>query len=209
MITSEHSVLETRVAGLVAPVCVDAGANVGEWTAAALDANPGAHVFAFEPQQACIEALDSLGPRVTAACAALGDENDTAVLRSSGHPTCLGASIADRPGAGHTHEETVEVRRLDDAMAAQGITRIHVLKVDVEGHELDVLCGAVRLLENGIDVVQFEFNDCGRQAGVTYAAIHMLLADCGYECFRMMDPASLIPAPTDVGGDDNYLAVRP
>lgn len=52
----------------------------------------------------------------------------------------------------------VEMRALDDVMDAEGIERTDILKIDTEGHELDVLLGASRRLKDkAIGAIVFEF----------------------------------------------------
>jgi FkbM family methyltransferase len=58
-------------------------------------------------------------------------------------------------------EETVDVTTLDDYLARRGLDRIDLLKIDVEGHEMDVLNGAANALRDGkIRFLTFEFGGC-------------------------------------------------
>jgi FkbM family methyltransferase len=73
------------------------------------------------------------------------------------------ASLYDRQhfGSGMRLKETVRLKSLDDFCAKNGIEHIHYLKLDVEGHELNVLKGAAQMLSSGaIDWIQFEFGGC-------------------------------------------------
>lgn len=57
--------------------------------------------------------------------------------------------------------ENVRVTSLESYCAARGITHINLLKIDVEGFELNVLNGARAMFEQGkIDIVTFEFGGC-------------------------------------------------
>ena len=57
--------------------------------------------------------------------------------------------------------EKVRVTTVDRYCAERNIARINLLKLDVEGHELDVLTGATELFrKNAIDMVTFEFGGC-------------------------------------------------
>ena len=57
--------------------------------------------------------------------------------------------------------ETVNVDTIDNYCNMNKVQRIHLLKLDVEGHELDVLLGASEMFKRGaIDIVTFEFGGC-------------------------------------------------
>jgi FkbM family methyltransferase len=57
--------------------------------------------------------------------------------------------------------ETVQLDTLDNYCAANNVKVIDLLKIDVEGHELDVLNGGEGLFaERGVRLVAFEFGGC-------------------------------------------------
>jgi len=59
-----------------------------------------------------------------------------------------------------TAANPVKVVCLDDFCEANGVEYIDFLKIDTEGHELEVLRGAVKLIaKNRISLIQFEFNE--------------------------------------------------
>jgi len=58
--------------------------------------------------------------------------------------------------------EIVKVDTVDNYSTKNGIKKINLLKIDVEGHEYDVLKGAANMFENNrIDLVTFEFGGTG------------------------------------------------
>lgn len=126
-------------------VCaIDVGANDGLYTHAF--ARTGAQVEAFEPQPACLGILRSYERHhrnVRVHDVALGAEHGEAVLhvprlngaRVSGHARLGGVN-------GDAERHTVAVRTLDSF----GFTNVAVIKVDVEGHEADVLRGAAETI---------------------------------------------------------------
>ncbi|MBN2021086.1 MAG: FkbM family methyltransferase [Sedimentisphaerales bacterium] len=58
-------------------------------------------------------------------------------------------------------QEQVSLVTLDDFCRQQRIERINFLKLDTEGHELNILKGAQKLIEaSAIDFIQFEFGGC-------------------------------------------------
>jgi len=64
----------------------------------------------------------------------------------------------------------------------RGIARIDLLKIDVEGHELDVLRGSRRALERGIvKLIQFEFGGCNLDTRTTFQDFFYLFRDVGFQ----------------------------
>ena len=82
------------------------------------------------------------------------------------------------PGIQWDAVETIRIRRLDEVCAEEGIGRIDLLKIDVEGHELSVLRGARTMLGEGrIQRVQFEFGGTNVDSRVFLRDIFELLSD--------------------------------
>ena len=78
-------------------------------------------------------------------------------------------------------EECVPTTTLDRFAAVNEIGHIDVLKIDVEGHELDVLHGATEMLSSGrIDVVQFEFGGCNLDTRTNLHEFYSLMSAYGY-----------------------------
>jgi hypothetical protein len=106
----------------------------------------------------------------------------------------------------------VEVETLDRMATCLGITRIDLLKVDVEGHEHAVLDGARQLLDHGaVAVVQFEFG-ARNLASRTYLRDFVTLLGERYELFRVR-PRGLARLDYHTGAEmfleeTNYAAFR-
>ena len=58
------------------------------------------------------------------------------------------------------YNENIEVDTIDNYVYRHNIENIDLLKIDVEGHELDVLAGAGNFLEEKIKFISFEFGGC-------------------------------------------------
>lgn len=204
---------------LAAHPCVfDVGANVGEYTAAVLNVMPGAEVWAFEPQAA---ALDAYRDRHRGACSwlvGLSSRRGRAELRTSEDAACVQATLYDRPDAGDYHgsgialsqREPIILETLDyfvrDVFAPKcGVRRINLLKLDVEGHEYDVLVGGHTTLRERVDVVQFEFNDCADVAGVAFEDICHALSSAGFgQPFKLqLGGAPVATRAEDLAPDEN------
>ena len=87
------------------------------------------------------------------------------------------------------HPSSIQVNTdtLDAFCAEHNVQQIDFLKIDVEGAELDVLQGAVGLLQtNKIRLIQFESGDTLFDAGTSLREVLTLLSKHGYALFRIL-----------------------
>ncbi len=145
------------------PLLIDIGAHTGEYTQAFLARFPKGRVVIFEPSETHVRLLrQHLGAaaNVRVIQKAAGAASESAILYKNADVTG-GASLTrrrlDHLGIRMDIEEKVSVTTLDAELADIG-TPIDLVKIDVEGHELDVLKGAMTLLDKRrIKRIQFEF----------------------------------------------------
>lgn len=150
-------------------VLCDVGANKGQFLSLVLRELEGrsVQVHAFEPGAETFAVLtQNVGhrPNLHLNRLALGDKPGTGTL----HYGEAGSGLAsltrrrlDHFGLPFDRSESVPVETLDNYCARSGVERIDWLKLDVEGHELEVLKGAERLLaEHRILRITFEFGGC-------------------------------------------------
>lgn len=178
-------------------VCVDVGANVGNYSALLLRALPEAQVHAVEPSTASFARLtQNLGSngRVSLHKLALADANGHATFYSK-EEASEKASLAASSGS---LEETVEVKTLDTFMQDNIIAEIDFLKVDTEGFEKEVLMGSSARPK----VVQFEFNIDHLRRGVTLLSLTELLP--GYSFYRLL-PHGLVRIDPTKFVDNIYM----
>lgn len=211
------ALLDELAAGAVA---VDAGANTG-WLTLILSACAGAsgRVYAFEPNAAVrarLEANLALNPHasnVTVLPQALGDHSGTAQLYLPPADTITGrASLSYHPQDWQPVE--VPLTTLDAALP--DLPRLDLLKVDVEGHDLLVLRGALRLISAYHPRILIEYDAASwHSSGVSYEDLLALLRPMNYEVFQiprhrlrgLLRPA-LRPLP-DVPPSHAELFLRP
>ncbi len=144
-------------------LCVDIGGNVGNYTAALLQAFPAARVVTFEPSATNIAKLtDRFGSdaRVTLVPAAVSDTAGSARLWADTPGSGLGSltkrDLSFRNLSFDASEEVRTIRFEDYWRDALASAPIDILKLDIEGHELDALRGAGDAIAQ-TRAVQFEF----------------------------------------------------
>ena len=83
-------------------------------------------------------------------------------------------------------KEEITIKTIDTFCASSNIKHIHFLKLDVEGHELNVLKGASGIIECGyIDYIQFEFGGCNIDSR-TYFKDFFYLLKGNYTIYRII-----------------------
>jgi len=186
-------------------VSLDIGANIGFY-ALELSSTHGSHVKAYEPSPREAKALRrNLAANgvwnVSAYEVAVGERKGTATLAindaNRGDNRLLNDQfIEQRPGI-----TTVNVISIDDF----DISKVDIVKIDVQGHEISVLRGMKRTLENNYDVKVFiEF--CPELlilAGNSPMEMLFELASHGFNIYRIDEKAKNIVVNTP----DDLIAI--
>jgi FkbM family methyltransferase len=185
-------------------VFFDIGANLGLFTlTAARRVGPSGHVYAFEPSRREAQYLQrnlelNQLTNVTIVMQAVSDQCGTArfAIAADGGNNSLMKNA--HPQQQIQEWQDVEVTTLDTFVAAYNVPRVDLMKIDVEGGEVNVLRGAAHLL-NGFqppmilcefcDVTAAGFNSSGRALYDTFAAF-------GYQLFALPESGqgNLTPA---------------
>lgn len=181
---------------------IDAGANRGQWAGHALPVFPAARFDLVEPQPGCREELDRLARRhgrIAIHPVALAAAPGTVRMLGSGAGrTGTGAYVA-RPGEDEPDALEVAATTLDAlfAGAAEPVEAADraLLKLDLEGHELEALAGAAALLPR-IEVIYTEvaFYEVHGNGRPIFADLLDALRGHGFQLF---DLAALAARPRD------------
>ena len=191
----------------------DVGANQGDYLRSALAIlGPAVRAFSFEPQPHNIDLLHRQfqnDSRVTLMPCALGSATATATMYFDyeGDPTAsLGGS------GGTALSRSVPVTTIDIICREAGIDSIDMLKIDAEGHEMEVLLGAQSMLDAGrVAAVQFEFGETFVKTPWHFRDFYQLLAP-HYRIYRILR-RGLIELPVytydlEIYKLANFLCVR-
>jgi FkbM family methyltransferase len=190
---------------------LDVGANYGMHSALFLSA--GIPTISFEPNPNCLACFEDVcginGYKGRWEAVALGNRTGDVELSYPEKETWLGTIT--EPGNSMRHDiacvtQRVPMRRLDDyldAIPAKGA----LLKIDVEGAELQVLLGATQVLEHRKPKVIFESLD--HQAR---APLYALLSNAGYAIaklpWRPSDHTALMLGQFAESNDTNFIAAH-
>jgi FkbM family methyltransferase len=175
-------------------VVFDIGANVGEWAKAALSVKPNIKLHCFEPSLPTFEQLQSnnfpsnvklnrLGLSSTPGHLVLQIANEGSGLNS----LYIRRGIFENKLVG---TEEIPVDTVDNYCVAHNIGQIDFVKVDVEGHELEVFKGMRNMLQRachagGVRVIQFEYGGCNLDARVFLADIWDFFSELNYSFYKL------------------------
>jgi len=197
--SGEFTVLKMLKQGYVIdhnPLCIfDVGANKGQF--AELIINQIGDIpfrsHCFEPGKLTFDILHKM----------IGDHrnftlNNCALGRQGGKTDLF----YDEPGSGlaslskrrlkhydieFSHSEKVKVDTLDNYCKNNDIQTIDLLKLDVEGHELDVLYGGInKIRDNRVKIISFEFGGCNVDTRIFFQDFFYFFNENGnYDIFRI------------------------
>ena len=180
------------------PVVLDVGAYHGEYAKLVRRYSPTAVICCFEPHPRSFRALQQVAHHnaltvLPFACGA-----------RSGPGHLFDLALEDGSKRASLHQDTLHVSgrvpvtvhgtrvvTIDQFAKDHGIDEVHLLKIDVEGAELDVLKGASTLIEEGrVKAVQFEIGGTNVVREIWMRDFYRLLP--GYSFYRLL-PRGLLP----------------
>ncbi len=186
-------------------VALDVGANIGLMTlhAARLVGETG-QVFSFEPMPDIFSQIESnielnRAQQVRAYSTALGSQSNTLPLFA--HPEINRGSSSLVSNEGAPPAAIAKIMPLDDFVSEEIRRPIRLIKIDVEGWELEVLRGASATLSRpDAPILCVECSELHPLEGGTVADLYTLLAsDNKYRCFALKRgkarPSHLVPIP--------------
>ena len=191
-LSGEKHFIERHISTIQGGVILDVGANVGAYSKLIRGANSVVRICAFEPHpKTYLKLTGNLAAlNVETYNVAVGSESgrldlfDYADEDGSSHAT-LYQDVIERIHKGHSTKHEVEVIKLDSFVRSQGIEQVALLKIDTEGHELEVLHGFLQFIRaNKVSVIQFEFNEMNIVSKASFRDFWELLSN--YDLYRML-----------------------
>jgi len=191
---------KSLVANQAQPVIIDVGAYTGQTVNEYLSTFPAATIFAFEPTPVSFSQLiEIFGDNNQVKCLnlAISNVNDEITFNINDFSPTNSVLSTDKAADTYWGNEllntvetvAVQSRTLDEICRTENIRHIDILKLDVQGAELQVLHGAEQLLnDKRISIIYLEvifvptYNEQS-----TYFEIGELLSSKGYNLYGMFN----------------------
>lgn len=175
------------------PIFLDVGANLGHYSQLLVDKFPGAKILACEANPKTLAALQErfLDGAVAVVDHAISSKPGTTQFFDrldhdglSEHGSVY-KGVIEEVHRVESVEYTVPVTTVDELVDEHHLPSIQLLKIDTEGHELEVLRGAEKSLESGIvDLVHVEFGETNLISRVFFRDLALRLSD--YIPYRLL-----------------------
>ena len=207
-----------RQLGLKRIEILDVGANTGQYGMQALLDFPDAILHSFEPGTSAYRQLllnSDSHPNWNVYQCGLGSESEVKYL----HFTTQGsasASIIDQSQVYGRElslsRELVRIIKLDEFLLENGSVDPNILKLDIEGNELNCLFGAANSIDK-FKIVQFEFGEINIDSRTYFRDFWNYFSSKGFEIYRIgrKGPIRINHYQENLENFSvtNYLAVRP
>ncbi|MFA5832073.1 MAG: FkbM family methyltransferase [Bacteroidota bacterium] len=100
----------------------------------------------------------------------------------------------DHFGIDFNKTEKIKLDTIDNYCFENTVNHIHLLKIDIEGHELDALLGACKMFEKKqIDIVTFEFGGCNIDSRTYFQDYWYFFREINMKIFRITKSGYLFP----------------
>lgn len=173
----------------------DVGGNRGDYTDFVLKyiKTETKQIHIFEPQQSCVSILEkkfSHMKDIHINPIALSDANGKTTMFKDFDESGL-ASLhkrnLDHYGIKTESIEEITTQKSSDYINEKGITKIDLLKLDVEGHELKVLEGLGSFLSpKNVSFIQFEYGGANLDSHSSLMELFSLFKSRGYQVGKIM-----------------------
>ena len=177
------------------PYCIfDVGSNKGQFLQLILENIPAGDfsIHCFEPGKETFKTLvesSKQDVRIKLNNFGIGKQKSDTIL----YYDSTGSGIAsltkrklDHFGVDFSKSEKIKINTIDNYCSENAISHIHLLKVDIEGHELDALSGAIRMFDTkSIDIVTFEFGGCNIDTRTFFQDFWYFFSERNYKLYRI------------------------
>ena len=174
------------VSGVPDLIFFDVGANVGYFSFVVSQLNQNSKVYSFDPLPDNVRIFDehlriNRSENIELLPIAISNMDGEVNFTIGENLAANTYMNSDNPELLDSHRICVEARSIDSFVKERGITCIHVLKIDVEGAEFDVLLGAAESIIRFKPIILLATHE-PFVAGVEGNCLDILLKKFGYRC---------------------------
>jgi len=207
-LSHRNSLSRLKALGFAPATIYDIGAYRGDWSRLAEEIFPSATCILFEANADNAVHLQAFGRRHFTVALADTDGDKTFFLPRAGN--AMGASLYLENTAHYAEENlvarTVATARLDTLVKANGLPPADLIKIDVQGAELDVIAGATEAIDR-CDALIAELSLASYNKGAPLVADVMpVIAQRGLRC---IDVCELHRRPAGGVLQVDFLFVKP
>jgi len=183
---------------------IDGGAYQGDFSLQIAKAFPFATIYAFEPQNesyALVSDATSNIPRIKTYNCALSSNSGKFIFHTNISPLTSSLSNTSEEGLRYfqeynqpSGEEEVQVTSLFDFLSAEKIPTIDILKLDLQGHELQAIKGMVEFISSvKLIFIEVEFIEIYQDAPL-FSEVETYLREKGFVFYNFF---GLVRSPRD------------
>lgn len=175
--------------GFEVNLVLDIGANRGGWTRDVMAVFPNANFHLFEPQQALLNDSElSKNPLITINTLAVSDKTGKALFtinpnRDDSSTLRLNEEEAKERG---WPQIEVEITTVDEYLKSQKLGIPQIIKIDAEGHDLEVLNGATGVMGT-TEVILVEAAVVNKTLNNSILKVILEMDERGYRLFDITD----------------------
>lgn len=194
VVSGEKAFIKYLMAGqhLDSGVIMDIGANMGNYSIMLRKNNIRLPIYAFEPHPVAFRKLQEVAAvhDFTPVPQGAGEVSTHAAMydyRGNGgsEHASMYKDVIEHLHKGQAEEVAIMLTTIDEFVALNNISKIALLKIDTEGHELSVLKGAHQTIAKGlVSVIQIEFNEMNIISRTFFKDIVDILP--GYDFYRLL-----------------------
>lgn len=173
-------------------VIMDIGANMGNYSIMLRKNNIRLPIYAFEPHPVAFRKLQEVAAvhDFTPVPQGAGEVSTRAAMydyhgNGGSEHASMYKDVIEHLHKGQAEEVAIMLTTIDEFVASHNISKIALLKIDTEGHELSVLKGAQQTIAKGlVSVIQIEFNEMNIISRTFFKDIVDILP--GYDFYRLL-----------------------
>jgi FkbM family methyltransferase len=177
--------------GINPVLAIDIGGNVGNYTVGLVSKYPDLEIHIFEPSKYNVKILEnrfSTNKKITVVPRAISAKTGDAILFSDKDGSDL-ASLTKRKlehfNIDFNREEKISLIRFDEYWRQTLKSRpMDLVKIDVEGHELNVLAGFGDAISS-VKIIQFEFGGCNIDTRTFFQDFWYFFQGNNFEIYRI------------------------